>query len=210
MYCGSHHKIHFCCSFVGAVPLRMPSRGVLNHPWLFDFFFHTEKIIRTNIVMAEGLTFFVHIHCGRKISLNPWKLGSNGHILEKKIPVLFFGIESGGFYFHQDSSLRQYRLIDTIVFSLWQILGELGCFEYSKPRLNKIFFIAVKTKFLFILQKQSCTLLLYNSASGNVHIVRAVTGLIPQVENSIKMTTLNFMGYDLNKLLWIFVDSWMW
>ena len=35
-------------------------------------------------------------------------------------------------------------------------------------------------------------------------------GINTQVEKSKKMTTVNFMGYDLNKLFWIFVDSWMW
>ena len=35
-------------------------------------------------------------------------------------------------------------------------------------------------------------------------------GINTQVEKSKKMTTVNFIGYDLNKLFWIFVDSWMW
>ena len=35
-------------------------------------------------------------------------------------------------------------------------------------------------------------------------------GINTQVEKSKIMTTVNFMGYDLNKLFWIFVDSWMW
>ena len=35
-------------------------------------------------------------------------------------------------------------------------------------------------------------------------------GINTQVEKSKKKTTVNFMGYDLNKLFWIFVDSWMW
>ena len=35
-------------------------------------------------------------------------------------------------------------------------------------------------------------------------------GINTQVEKSKKMTTVNFMGYDLNKLFLIFVDSWMW
>ena len=35
-------------------------------------------------------------------------------------------------------------------------------------------------------------------------------GINTQVERSKKMTTVNFMGYDLNKLFWIFVDRRMW
>ena len=63
---------------------------------------------------------------------------------------------------------------------------------------------------IFILLTKCIEIEWWKSLTINLLFSEGGYGINTQVEKSKNMTIVKFMEFDLNKLFWIFVESWMW